>query len=54
MLILEFEGDKIKLDLWSLLLLWKLQVVIHMIDNSIFNEQQQANETSSDTSNSTQ
>jgi hypothetical protein len=39
MLVLEYEGDKTKQELWSLLLLWKEQVVIYMINDSNFNEQ---------------
>jgi hypothetical protein len=52
--VLKYEGDKTKQGLWSLLLLWKQQIVIHMINDPNFNEQQQANEISSVTSNSTQ
>jgi hypothetical protein len=54
MLVLEYEVDKTKQGLWSLLIQWKQQVVVHMMNDSNFNEQQQANEISSGTSNSTQ
>jgi hypothetical protein len=44
MLVLEYECDKTKHGLWSLLFEWMWQVIIHKINDPNFHEQQQANE----------